>query len=211
MQNEMDPAVGVEHTRFYSLPALPFEYNDLEPIISQAQLSIHYEKHHKSYVDNANIILEALDEARKDKKELDYKSVLKSLSFYVGGHVLHSLFWSNLTLPHEEKIIPSKIKESIENEFGSIDRFMEEFSSAAFSVEGSGWATLAYSKLTKRPMIMQIEKHNMNIYPSCKILLVLDVWEHAYYLDYKNDRKKFIDSFWDLVNWEEVNKRFIEL
>jgi Fe-Mn family superoxide dismutase len=200
-----------EHTKFYSLPALAFEYGGLEPIISESQLALHYEKHHKAYVDNANTILESLGEARTQGREIDYKSVLKSLSFNVGGHVLHSLFWKNINSPHEKKMIPGKIKEILKNEFGSVERFKTEFSAAALSVEGSGWAALTFCRKTRRPIIMQIEKHNVNVYPDFKILLVLDVWEHAYYLDYKNDRKKFIDSFWELVNWEEVENRIKKL
>ncbi|MCK4891544.1 MAG: Fe-Mn family superoxide dismutase, partial [Candidatus Pacebacteria bacterium] len=88
------------------------------------------------------------------------------------------------------------------------ERFQKEFTQTALSVEGSGWAALAYCKCTNRPILMQIEKHNVNVYPSFKILLVLDVWEHAYYIDYKNDREKYIEAFWKVVNWKKVNERF---
>jgi Fe-Mn family superoxide dismutase len=99
------------------------------------------------------------------------------------------------------------LSEVINNEFGSFDRFKKEFTQAAIGVEGSGWAALAFCKQTNRPVIMQIEKHNINIYPNFKILMVLDVWEHTYYLDYKNERAKFVDAFWNIVNWNKVSKR----
>jgi len=100
---------------------------------------------------------------------------------------------------------------AVDREFGSFDRFKKEFSQAAASVEGSGWAALSYCLQTDRPIIMQIEKHNTNIYPSLGLLMVLDVWEHAYYLDYQNARGKFIEAFWNIVNWGTVTKRFKEL
>lgn len=195
--------------KFYVLPELPYGYKDLEPHISEEQLKIHHDKHHQAYVDKANAILEKLDKAREESADIDIKSTLKSLSFNIGGHLLHSLFWKNLA-PTDKggKGEPSKeIDEAIKKEFGSFERFKKEFSEAAKSVEGSGWAALTYCKQTKRPIIMQIEKHNVNVYPMFNIILVLDVWEHAYYLDYKNERGKFVDAFWNIINWEEVNKR----
>ena len=100
-----------------------------------------------------------------------------------------------------------ELAEAIENEFGSFERFKQEFSEAAKNVEGSGWAALTFCQQTKRPIIMQIEKHNLNVYPMFNIILVLDVWEHAYYLDYKNKRADFVEAFWNVVNWKEVGKR----
>jgi len=95
----------------------------------------------------------------------------------------------------------------IKDEFGSFERFKEEFSQSAASVEGSGWAALSLCNQTKRPLVTQIEKHNVNLYPEFKILMVIDVFEHAYYLDYKNDRKKWVDAFWNIINWEQVSKK----
>lgn len=197
---------------FYVLPKLPYDYKDLEPYISEKQLKIHYEKHHQGYVNGANAILEKLEKARKDGFDLDIKSTLKALSFNIGGHILHSLFWPNLTRNVKGGGEPGGVlSETIEKEFGSFERFKREFSQAAVSVEGSGWAALTFCRQTNRPIIMQIEKHNTNIYPMFRILMVIDVWEHAYYLDYKNARAKFVDGFWNIVNWDKVNKRLEEL
>jgi len=194
----------------YILPQLPYPYDGLEPCISSEIMTLHHQKHHKSYVDNANKLLEKIWEAREKNLELDFKSVLKSLSFNVAGHTLHCLFWVVMAPTNSGKNQPSgKILEAIENEFGSFNQFKKEFSQAALSVEGSGWAALTYDKENDKLLIMQMEKHNLNYYPEHKILLPLDVWEHAYYLDYKNDRVKYIESWWEVVNWEEVEKRFI--
>jgi Fe-Mn family superoxide dismutase len=194
--------------KFYVLPELPYKYDALKPYISEDQLRIHHDKHHAAYVNGANTILESLGKSRKDNTDLDFKSTLKSLSFNIGGHVLHSLFWPNLAPVGKGGGKPDgTISDAIDKEFGNFDRFKKEFSQSAVSVEGSGWATLTFCKQTGRPIIMQIEKHNVNVYPMFRILMVLDVWEHAYYLDYKNDRAKFVDAFWNIVNWDEVNKR----
>ena len=202
----------MKKTKLYEWPKLPYGYKELEPYISEEQLKIHHQKHHQSYVNGANAILEKLNSSRKDESELDMKSILKALSFNIGGHVLHSLFWPNLVPSGEGDRKPGGvIGDVLEQEFGSFDRFKKEFTQAAASVEGSGWAALTYCRQTNRPIIMQIEKHNTHVYPMFRILMVLDVWEHAYYLDYKNDRGKFIDAFWNIVNWDSVNKRLEEL
>jgi len=198
----------MEKRKFYVLPELPYGYRDLEPHISEEQLRIHHDKHHQGYVNGANALLQKLDKARKEGADLDVKSSLKELSFNIGGHLLHSLFWPNLAPIGKGGGKPGgTLGDAIEKEFGSFERFKKEFSQAAVSVEGSGWAALSFCRQTNRPIIMQIEKHNTNVYPMFRILMVLDVWEHAYYLDYKNERAKFVDAFWNIVNWNEVNKR----
>ena len=197
---------------FYTLPKLSYGYNSLEPYISQEQLQIHHEKHHQAYVSGANAIFERLDKARAEGADLDMKAVLKELSFHIGGHLLHTLFWGNLAPAGKASPKPSGIlATAIDKEFGSFERFKKEFTQAAVSVEGSGWAALSFCMLTNRPVITQIEKHNVNVYPMFRILLVLDLWEHAYYLDYKNLRAKFVEAFWNIINWDEVGKRFEEM
>jgi Fe-Mn family superoxide dismutase len=201
----------MEKTKFYKLPELPYGYGDLKPHMSEEQLKIHHQKHHQAYVNGANAILERLDKARKDGTDVDVKSTLKELSWNIGGHLLHSLFWGNLAPAGKGGGKPGgALGGALEKEFGSFERFKKEFTAAAASVEGSGWAALTVCKQTSRPIIMQIEKHNTNVYPMFRILMVLDVFEHAYYIDYKNERAKFVDAFWNIVNWDEVNKRFKE-
>ena len=198
----------MNNNKFYTLPELLYSYKDLEPYISEEQLKIHHQKHHQAYVSKANLILESLEKARKEEAEIDAKSTLKNLSFNIGGHILHSLFWPNLAPKGSGEGEPKgEIADLLEKEFGSFERFKKEFSQAALSVEGSGWAALSFCEKTKRPLIMQIEKHNVNVFPTCKLLMVLDVWEHAYYLDYRNARSEFIKAFWNIVNWETINKR----
>ena len=199
----------METAKMYELPTLGYDYNALEPVISAELLQLHHDKHHASYVKGANTILEKMNKARADKADFDTKATFKELSFHIGGHLLHSLFWENLCPPGKgggDK--PSgTIVQVIEEEFGTFERFKKVFSQTASSIEGSGWAALTFCKKTARPIIMQVEKHNANVYPMFKILMVLDVWEHAYYLDYKNDKGTFIEEFWTIVNWTEVNKR----
>ena len=175
--------------KLYTLPELPYAYNALEPYISEAQLRLHHDKHHAAYVNGANALLERLDKARQAGTDVDMKATLKELSFQTGGHLLHSLFWENLSPASKASKEPGGLLgDVIDREFGSFERFKKEFSQAAVSAEGSGWAALFWCGITKRPLINQIEKHNVNIYPMFKVLMVLDVWEHAYYLDYRNER-----------------------
>jgi Fe-Mn family superoxide dismutase len=194
--------------KFYSLPDLPYASNALEPFISETQLKIHHDKHHAAYVNGANAILERLDKARQAGADVDMKATLKELSFQVGGHIMHTLFWNNLAPAAKTTKEPTgPIAAALNEEYGSFERFKKEFTTAAVSAEGSGWAALALCGQTRRPVLMQIEKHNVNVVPGERLLLVLDVWEHAYYLDYKNERAKFVEAFWNIVNWDEVNKR----
>jgi Fe-Mn family superoxide dismutase len=203
----------METKKLYVLPDLDYGYNALEPYISEELLKLHHDKHHNAYVNGANAILTKMDKARTDNTEFDAKATFKELSFHVGGQLLHSLFWENMApVAKGGGGKPSgTIERVINEEYGSFERFKKIFSQTALSVEGSGWAVLSFCRGTMRPMIMQIEKHNTNVYPMFRILLVLDVWEHAYYLDYKNDRGKFIEAFWNIVNWAEVNSRLEEL
>ncbi len=192
----------------YTLPELPYGYGDLAPHISEEQLKIHYTKHHQAYVNGANAIFQKMETARKDGTDFDVKATLKELSFQVGGHLLHSLFWTNLAPAGKGGELGGELGKAINEEFGSFERFKKEFTAAAVSAEGSGWAALARDTKTGRLLITQIEKHNVNIYPTLDLILVIDVWEHAYYLDYKNERAKFIEAFWNIVNWDEAEKRF---
>jgi len=196
-----------EGVKSFSLPNLPYDYNALAPYISEAQLKLHHDKHHLAYVNGANAGFEKLEKARKENADVDMKALLKELSFNVGGHILHSTFWENIAPAGKGGGNPGgALADCINKEFGSFERFKKEFTLAASSVEGSGWAVLAMHPCINRPLIMQVEKHNINVLPSFKILMVLDVWEHAYYVDYQNMRPKFIEAFWNIVNWDYANK-----
>ncbi|MDD4358566.1 MAG: superoxide dismutase [Candidatus Pacebacteria bacterium] len=200
----------MEQDKKYTLPLLPYDYKALAPYMSEEQIRIHHDKHHLSYVKGANLILEKLENARKRGEELDMGAILKKLSFNVGGNSLHSLFWQNMAPANNggggepTNMLMQKINE----EFQSFNRFKKEFTESTMSIEGSGWSALSYDKELDRLLITHIQIHNKNIYPTFPILMVLDFWEHAYYIDYKSEKAKFIEAFWNIVNWEEVNRRF---
>ena len=198
----------MEPTKLYELPVLPYAYDALEPYISEETLKLHHDKHHAGYVKGANAILSRMDKARGENSDFDTKATFKELSFHVGGNVLHTMFWKGMAAAGKGGggAATGLIAKKIDEEYGSFERFKKLFTATANGVEGSGWAALAYCKKTGRPFIMQIEKHNTNIYPNFRLVLALDVWEHAYYLDYKNDRGKFVEAWWNLVNWDEANK-----
>ncbi|NIP32425.1 superoxide dismutase [Candidatus Saccharibacteria bacterium] len=191
----------------YTLPDLPYGYKDLEPHISEEQLKIHHKKHHRGYVKGANATFAKLEEARQRGTEIDIKSTLKELSFHIGGYILHDIFWHNVS-PSGGGEPSGALADKIMQDFGNFENFKNEFTKAATSVEGSGWAVLGFCKKVDKLAVMQIEKHNDNVFPLWKILMCVDVWEHAYYLDYKNERGKFIEAFWNLVNWSYVGERF---
>ncbi len=203
----------MEKMRTYELPKLEYGYDALAPYISEEQLRLHHDKHHLAYVNGANAALEKLAKARRESADVDMKAILKELSFHLGGHELHSIFWWNMApagkggggQPQNE------LKEYIDKDFGGFERFRKEFSQAAISAEGSGWAALTYLPHLDSLCILQIEKHNCNFPPVHAVLMDLDVWEHAYYLDYKNDRAKFVEAFWNIVNWGHIAERFARL
>ena len=198
----------MEKVKTFTLPKLPYDYGALAPYISEQQLKLHHDKHHQAYVNGANADFEKLDKAHQEKTDLDMKALLKDLSFNIGGHMLHSIFWENMAPAGKGGggQPGGAVADMINMDFGSFEQFKKEFSKAASTVEGSGWAALAVHPCIARPLIMQIEKHNVNMYANFQILMVLDVWEHAYYIDYKNERAKFIEAFWNIVNWDRVNK-----
>ncbi len=193
----------------YKLLDLPYKKSELAPILSEEQVSIHYDKHHKSYVDNANKLFEKIAVSRSVGETVDMKAYLKDLSFQSAGHYLHDLYWRSLN-PSRTGLI-GKIKIQIEKDFGSFEKFKKEFSQAALSVEGSGWAVLVWCPKSEQLLIIQIEKHNLNHCPNMPIIFALDVFEHAYYVDYRNDRAKYIENIWQIVDWEGINGRFVAL
>ena len=209
----MEEEKEMEHATHYTLPDLPYGYKDLEPYISEEQLTVHHTKHHQAYVNAANAIMEKLDKARQDGADLEMKGILKDLSFQLGGHELHSIFWQNMAPAGNGGGGEPRgaLGAAIIREYGSFDRFKKEFTQAAVSTEGSGWAVLTYCKGNGRLGTMQVEKHNVNFPVGYPTLMVLDVWEHAYYIDYKNLRPKFVEAFWNIVNWDSAGERFGQL
>ncbi len=197
----------MEQTNRYELPKLAYGYKDLAPFLSEEQLTVHHTKHHAAYVNAANAILDKMDKARKEGADLDWKAVMKDLSFQVSGHYLHSVLWENLAPAGKGGEPKGMLLEELVKEFGSIERFKKEFSAVAGSAEGSGWAVLVYCLATHRPLLMQVEKHNVNAITGFRLLMALDVWEHAYYIDYKNLRPKYVEAFWNHVNWDAVEKK----
>ncbi len=192
----------------YSLPPLPYAYNALEPHISEQIMKLHHDKHHNAYVTGANAALDKLEKARAGTMQIDLKGTLRDLSFNVDGHKLHSIFWPNMAAPGKGGGSPGgRLADKIAAEFGGFDKFKAQFSDAAKAVEGSGWALLNYDKEVDGLMITQVEKQNFMELAESTILLGLDVWEHAYYLQYWNDRAKYVEAWWNVVNWSDVDSR----
>lgn len=191
----------------YSLPDLPYKYDALEPHISKDIMTLHHDKHHLAYVNGANAALEKLENARKNNFQgVDARAVTRDLSFHVSGHVLHTIFWPNMK-PNGGGKPGGKLADMINADFGSFDAFKAQFTEVAKAVEGIGWAILAYDPLSDQLMTFNIEKHNLQAGQGTVPLLVLDVWEHAYYLQYKNDKGSYVNAWWNVVNWDDADKR----
>lgn len=192
----------------YALPELPYKYNALEPVISEQIMTLHHQKHHQAYVTGANAALERLDKARRGENPENVKGILRDLSFNLSGHKLHAVFWPNMASPGKGGGKPGgTIADHINRDFGSFDSFKKQFSDAAKNVEGSGWAVLTHDNETNSLLIYQVEKQNFMHPPSMPMLLTLDVWEHSYYLQYLNDRAKYVDAWWNVANWDDAEKR----
>lgn len=191
----------------YSLPELDYDYAALEPYYSAQMLELHHSKHHAAYVSGLNGVLEQLDAARDSNDFESIAGLEKKLAFNLSGHVLHTLFWKNLSPSGGDKPT-GDLAAGIDEFFGSFDRFMRQLSEATVTVQGSGWGALAWEPLGERLYVAQIYDHQDNIGQSSGPLLVLDAWEHAYYLQYQNRRADYVDAMWNIVNWEDVSNRF---
>jgi Fe-Mn family superoxide dismutase len=192
---------------YYSLPDLPYDYAALEPHLSGRILELHHDKHHKAYVDGANKVMERLQEARATSDFGTINQLEKNLAFHLSGHVMHSLFWKNLS-PAGGGAPEGELGSAVTEHLGSFDQFRAQFVEAANNVQGSGWAALSWEPLGKRLIIEQVYDHQGNVGQGGPPLLVLDMWEHAYYLQYENRKAEWVDAFWHLVNWDDVAKRF---
>ena len=191
----------------YVLPQLPYEYAALEPHITGQIMELHHAKHHAAYVANANTVLERLDEARDREDFTRIAALERSLAFNLSGHVLHSVFWRNLT-PKGGGEPSGELGEAITRDFGSFGRFKRHLTEVAGSIMGSGWGALVWEPVGRRLLITQIYDHQSNLSQGGVPLMVLDAWEHAYYLQYQNRKAEFFEEVWNLWNWHDIAARF---
>jgi len=206
MQKSMGFAGAFENGQ-YTLPPLPYGYDALEPMYDEQTLKIHHDKHHAAYVKGLNDALAKLDNARKAKDFTAVKAASIDLAFNGSGHILHSLFWHSMKPGGNGGQMPAELKAALDESFGSADSAQTQFAAAAKAVEGSGWGVLAFEPVAQKLLILQCEKHqNLTIWGVVP-LLVCDVWEHAYYLKYQNNRAEWVDNFMKLANWDFAAER----
>lgn len=190
----------------HELPALPYDYNALEPHYDEQTVKLHHDAHHKAYVDGLNNAEAKLAEAREKVEFALVKHWERELAFHGSGHILHTLFWDNMK-PNGGGPATGLVAGEIDRYFGSFEIFKKQFSAAAVAVEGSGWTLLCYNPIFKKLEILTAEKHQNLTQWGVVPLLALDLWEHAYYLKYQNKRATFVEAWWNLVNWDDVNNR----
>ncbi|GAA2838314.1 superoxide dismutase [Nonomuraea rubra] len=191
----------------YTLPDMPYDYAALEPAITGEILELHHAKHHAAYVKGANDTLERLAEAR-DKGEFGgLVGLEKTYAFNLSGHVLHTIFWQNLS-PDGGDRPDGELGEAITEHFGSFDAFQKQLTTATATVQGSGWGVLAWEPLGRRLVVEQVYDHHGNVGMNTTPLLVFDAWEHAYYLQYRNVRPDYVEKLWGLINWNDVIARY---
>ena len=193
-------------TTTYSLPDLPYDYSALEPHLSATLLTLHHDKHHAAYVKGAN---ETLDRLRQSPEAWQVPGLEQSLAFNVGGHLLHSLFWNCLT-PDGIGRPEGELSAAIDDAFGSFDAFRTRFTDALTTIQGSGWAVLSWERTAQRLMISQVKDHHGAHIVGADPLLVADGWEHAYYLDYRNEKAKWAAAFFELADWDTAGTRFAQ-
>lgn len=190
----------------YTLPELAYDYGALEPSISGTIMELHHSKHHQAYVTGANTALQQLAEARDSDNLANVNKLEKDLAFNLGGHVNHSIFWTNMS-PDGGDMPTGDLASAIDDHFGSFDKFRAHFTATAMGVQGSGWAVLAWDSIGQRLVVLQFFDQQANMPAGIVPLLMLDVWEHAYYLDYKNVRADYVKAFWNIVDWANVQQR----
>jgi Fe-Mn family superoxide dismutase len=190
----------------YTLPELPYRYDALEPLLSREIVELHHGGHHAAYVKGANETLDKLDDARRKGQFEHIGQLEKNLAFNLSGHVLHSLLWKNLQ-PGGGGAPAGDVATALKQSFGSFDAFKEQLTAAAASIQGSGWGALSWEPLGKRLLVEQVYDHQGNTGNGTLPLLVVDMWEHAYYLQYRNKKAEWLKAFWQLVNWADVSTR----
>jgi Fe-Mn family superoxide dismutase len=191
----------------YVLPDLPYDYGALEPHISGKIMELHHDKHHATYVKGVNTALEQLAEARDNNSFGSVGGLEKTLAFNLGGHINHSAFWPNLS-PNGGDAPDGALGEAINEFFGSFDKFRAHFEANANAIQGSGWSILAYDTLGKRLNIIQLYDQQGNV-PLAQIpIVLLDMWEHAFYLQYLNVKADYVKAWWNVVNWADAQQRY---
>lgn len=191
----------------YTLPDLGYDYGALDPHISGRIMELHHSKHHAAYVAGANTALEQLAEAREKEAFGTVNLLEKNLAFNLGGHVNHSVFWQNLS-PEGGGEPDGELGAAIAEFFGSFDAFKKHFAANAVGIQGSGWSILAWDTLGKKLIIVQLYDQQGNLPIGIVPLLLLDMWEHAFYLDYVNVKADYVKAFWNIVSWQDVAVRF---
>jgi Fe-Mn family superoxide dismutase len=190
----------------YVLPDLDYDFGALEPHISGEIMELHHSGHHKAYVEKANETLDKLDEARAKQDFTRIGAFEKALAFNLSGHVLHSIFWKNL-VPGGGGEPRGELGRLIARDFGGFEPFKAQLTKVAGTIMGSGWATLVWEPIARRLLTCQIYDHQSNLSQGGVVLMVIDAWEHAYYLQYRNQKLAFFDAVWNLWNWDDVNVR----
>jgi Fe-Mn family superoxide dismutase len=193
----------------HRLPSLPYAYDALEPYISERIMRLHHLEHHQSYVDGLNKAELAMKEARETHDFELIRHWEKEAAFHGAGHYLHTMFWENMS-PQGGGEPSGKLREQINKDFGSFQAFKQHFSEAAKKVQGAGWALLVWAPRARKLEILQAEFHHLLSQQDIIPLLGLDVWEHAYYLQYENNRDEYVEQFWNIINWRNVSDRFKE-
>ena len=191
----------------YTLPALDYDFGALEPHISGRIMEFHHGKHHAAYVKGANDAIEALAQAREKNDFTKIAGLQRALSFNVSGHVLHSIFWKNLS-PGRGGQPTGPLASAMNAAFGNFDHFKAQLIETAITTMGSGWAAMAWEPLGQQLVIVQIHDHQSDVTQSGVPLLVLDAWEHAYYLQYGPEKKNFFQAVFNIWNWEDIAARF---
>ena len=191
----------------YTLPDLPYDYSALEPHISGKIMELHHDRHHKTYVDGANTALEKLAEARESGDNAAINLYEKNLAFNLGGHVNHTVFWNNLS-PEGGGEPEGELAEAIKDQLGSFEGFKAQFAANATSIQGYGWSVLAWDSIGQKLSIFQLFDQQGNVPLGLTPVLMLDMWEHAFYLDYLNVKADYVKAFWNIVNWADVQARF---
>jgi Fe-Mn family superoxide dismutase len=191
----------------YKLPELSYDYSALEPSISARIMELHHSKHHAAYVAGANGAIEQLAEAREKGDFTNINKLQKDLAFHLSGHINHSIFWKNLAPTNSDRP-EGELSAAIIEFFGSFEAFQAHFNATAMGIQGSGWAFLAWDSMGERLIIEQLYDQQSNIATASVPLLMLDMWEHAFYLDYQNVKADYVKAFWSIVNWSDVQARF---